>query len=160
MNKIETEHGTLLVSEYEEILKRTPIIAFNEDIIEIPKVIMFTKGTKANYVNRILNPSVEFVKIEGELFNTMEEANKTQIANPNIIVFESRTKPLKEYMLNLEALKNSAIFTRVTEDTIIVNDMIFTNNETEFIGTGIFTAKEIFYLGFGDMAKIKAMFDN
>ncbi len=155
MKKIETTHGTLSVQDFESIFKKAVSVSYNEEFIEIPGVVIFSKLGKKGFINKILNPSVEFIPVEDNLFESMLAAVKVHEAEIDCISFSSKSKPAKQTIISLTQLKEQFIFGRIVEDSITVNDMVFTNNEAEYHGDGMFTSKKVYFVNFELMAKIK-----
>lgn len=155
MKKIETTHGTLSVQDFESIFKKAVSVSFNENFIEIPGVVIFSKLGKKGFLNKILNPGVEFIPVEDSLFDSMLSAIKVHEGDIGNISFDSKSKPTKRTVISLSQLKEQFIFGRIVEDSITINDMVFTNNEAEYHGDGMFTSKKVYFVNFELMAKIK-----
>jgi hypothetical protein len=157
MQEIDNGKGVkLILAAYENIFNAAPIISYNQNFIEVPGVVIFSKKKPAKgIVSRLLNPGIEIIPIEEDLFIEMQEAIKVHESESSVISFESKTKPAKTTILNLELLKRSFVFARVDKDSISVNDMVFTNSEAEFHGDGMFTSKKVYFLNFENLAKIK-----
>jgi len=158
MKTIETKHGLIQVLPFENAIKEASIICYNKTFIEIPGIVIFSIKNEANLLNRILNPSVEIIMVEKEHFEEMKEAIQVLEADNNSISFESKTKPAKKVVVNLESLKKAAIFVRTVGDSITINNTIFTNNEAEYHGDGMFTSKTSFFIDFEKMALIRNLF--
>jgi hypothetical protein len=157
MKEIETKHGVLLISPFEEVIKTAMVISYNNDFIEIPGTVIFTKGN-AGFLNKVLNPGVEIISIDEELFFEMKNAIIAHETNKEIISIESKTKPTKKTLINIDILKKQAVFARIIDDSITVNDIVFTNSETEFHGDGMFTSRKVYFLNFEDLAKVRSLF--
>lgn len=155
MKKIETTHGTLSVQDFENIFKKAVSVSYNSEFIEIPGVVIFSKLGKKGFINKILNPSVEFIPVEDNLFDSMLAAVKVHEAEIDCISFDSKSKPAKRTIISLTQLKEQFIFGRIVEDSITINDMVFTNNEAEYHGDGMFTSKKVYFVNFELMAKVK-----
>jgi protease II len=159
MKKLTTKHGDLLISEFEDIIKNTTVISFNDNFIEIPGIVLFSKKeTTKNIIQRILNPGVELIEVEDSLFESMRTALEKFESEDLTISFKSKTIPVKTTIINLEKLKETTVFVRTVGDSITVNDFVFTNNEAEYHGDGMFTTKKVYFLNFEQMAKIKQLF--
>ncbi len=155
MKKIETTHGTLSVQDFENIFKKAISVSYNNDFIEIPGVVIFSRLGKKGLLNKILNPGVEFIPVEDALFASMLDAVKVHETDIGNIAFDSKSKPTKRTIVSLTQLKEQFIFGRIVEDSIAINDMVFTNNEAEYHGDGMFTSKKVYFVNFELMAKIK-----
>jgi len=159
MKNLQTNHGELLVADFERVIKNSEIISFNENFIEVPGIVLFTKEKKkTNIIQRLLNPGVEVIEVDEKLFGEMINSLKAHESEEFRISFDSKTLPVKTTIINLDQLKERAIFVRVIGDSITVNDIVFTNNEAEYHGDGMFTTKKVYFIDFDKMAKVKNMF--
>lgn len=158
MQEINNKNIKILITDYESIFSRSPIVSYNEDYIEIPGVVLFArKKEKRSFFDRLLNPGIEIIDIEDTVFNQMLEAIKSQESESHVIVVDSIVKPTKTTLINLEALKDAFVFARVDIDSIAINEYVFTNNEFEFHGDGMFTSRKVYLLDFENMSKLKSV---
>lgn len=156
MSKVEFENGEyLLISDFENVLSTTPIISYSDSIIEIPGIVMFIKDGTKPFWTKILNPGTELIPIDHETFDYMLEAIEAHRANPSIICFKNKTMPVRETIVSLRLLAKHAIFVRVFGNSMIINDTVFTSNEAEFHGDGMFTSRKVYLVNFDQMAQIK-----
>ena len=160
MKKIETTHGSLMVAPFENVLSKAISFSYNEKYIEIPGVVIFSKEGNKTFVNKILNPGIEMITVEVSFFEEMYNAIDAIRAENSVITFKSKTLPEKVTVINLNVLKSSAIFVRVIDNSITVNDIVFTNNEAEFHGDGMFTSKKVYFVNFEQMATIKQLLND
>lgn len=161
MQRINLDKNTnIFIVDYESLFNKSVIISYNENYIEIPGVVIFSrKKEKQSLFDRILNPGIEIVSIEEEMFEQMIESIKVHEAESYVISFDSKTKPSKTILINIEALKEAFVFAKVDNDTITINDYVFTNNEMEFHGDGMFTSRKVYFIDFDSMSKIKAILE-
>lgn len=153
-----TKNVKILIADYESIFSRSPIVSYNEDYIEIPGVVLFArKKEKRGFFDRILNPGLEIIDIEDIVFSQMIEAIKSQESESHVIVINSKIKPAKTTLINLNALKSSFVFARIDMDSIVINEYVFTNSEFEFHGDGMFTSRKVYLLDFENMSKLKSV---
>jgi hypothetical protein len=157
MKKIETPHGTVLISDFESALSASLIMAFNDDFIEVPGVVIFTKGN-ITFIDKILNPGVEIISVDHELFAKLHATLMEHKDDVNIIAIPSKTKPSKTILINTDVLKKQAVFARIIDDSITVNDVVFTNNNSEFHGDGMFTNKRVYFVNFEQLSAIRGLF--
>lgn len=157
MKQIDTKHGVLLISPFEEVMKTAMVVSYNSDFIEIAGVVIFTKG-KSSFLNKMLNPGIEMIAIEEEMFFELKNAVIAHGADASVISCDSKTKPSKTNLINLDILEKEAVFVRTIDDSITVNDIVFTNSETEFHGDGMFTSKKVYFLNFEQLAKVRNLF--
>lgn len=155
LKELETSHGRLLLSDFEGIFSAAKVMSYNKDFIEIPGVVIFTRVNSSKFINRVLNPGVEVIAIEEDLFQSMIEAITVHESDVNTISFESRTRPIKKTIINIQKIKDDFIFARINEDSITINDIIFTNNEAEYLGDGMFTAKKVYFVNFEQLATLR-----
>lgn len=147
-------YKSILIPEFEEILEKVPVITYNETTIEIPGVVVFKDSKKGKFLTQVLNPGVEIIFVTTENFNDMINAIKA--TESDHLGFESRTIPRKQIVLNLAELKRRTIFIKTYDDTLSVNDYIFTNSELEFQGDGMFSAKKAYFVDFETLSIIKS----
>lgn len=155
MIKITREKEIITVVGIEDILQRASVIEYNDNMIEVPNVVMIKRKNSTSLLEKILNPGIEILDVEDEDFNKMIEMIISYQSNNDVVTFDEKTKPSKYVVLNLEKLKSEKIFTRITEDSIYMNNYVFTNNEFEFHGSGMFTSKRVLFLSFDDLHKVK-----
>lgn len=147
-------YKSILIPEFEEILERVPVIAYNESMIEVPGVVVFKSEKKNKFLTQVLNPGVEIIFVTTENFSDMLNAIKA--TESEYIGFESHIIPKKQIVLNLTELKRRAVFIKTYDDTLTVNDYVFTNSETEFQGDGMFSSKKAYFVDFETLSIIKS----
>lgn len=153
-----TKNDKLLIANFEDILNNVITFKYTEEQIEIPGVVILAKEGSKNLFTRLLNPGIELIEISEEIFNSIQTIIESVILDKSKIVTKSKTRPVSNNVINLEALQKLAVFVKITEDSILINDYIFTNNESEFHGDGMFTTKKVYFVGFEAMNTIKNLF--
>jgi hypothetical protein len=141
--------------DIESIFNKVLILDYNDDFIEVPGIVLIYKKSSASFFGRILNPGVEIIQLEDAEFDSAIEKITILSQNSNIISCDQRTKPTRYSMINLDKLKEQGIIFRTTDDSIYVNNYVFTNNELEFHGIGMFTSKKVIFLTFDQLNKVK-----
>jgi len=161
MSIIELENGeNLYISNFEDVLKRTKVINYNKDLIEIPGIIMFINDKSATLWVKLLNPGIELITIDEETFAEMLEAIEAHKIEKDIIVFKTKTIPAKDVILNIPVILKETIFIRIFQNSIIINDMIFTSSESEFHGDGMFTSRKAYFLTMDQMFNLRKNFED
>lgn len=146
----------IYVEDFEKILEKSIIIEYSNSIITIPGIIIFVKESESsNLINRIFNPSIEILSVDKETFEQMIEAISVYKIEGEKFTTVSKTKPVKNLIFNLKNLESQIVFAKAEDNTLIVNDFLFTSNESEFHGEAIFTSRKVFFLKKEDFAKIK-----
>jgi len=154
--KIDTKkNGTYYVKEFEEILEESSIVSFNEKTIVVPGIVVFTTKKNDGLAIRTLFSKEEFVEVDESSFQNMLETIKKFKQSDYVITTESKTIPKRMHVINLKEIKREAVLVRADKDILVVNDRIFTNSELEFHGSGMFTSKEVYFVTFEQMNKIK-----
>lgn len=144
------------IMKFEEALKKVSIINFNETSIEFPNMIVFSKEEKT-LLYSMLNPGVEVFKVSEEDFKEMLNTVKVKLEeNINIKYIDRKVSPKTTARVNLDLLKEKAVYLREYNDTFICNEILFTTSETEFHGTGMFTGRNhVFLVSTEDFVEIK-----
>jgi len=150
---------SILIANFEEIVENVVTFSTNKDFIEFPGIVIFKKEGSSNFLTKILNPGIEIIEIKSDIYDNMKNIVESIILDKSKIVITSKLKPIKTHVINIKKLKEVAIFVKSTEDSILINDYIFTNNEAEFHGDGMFTSKKVYFLSLEDINKIKDLFE-
>ena len=145
----------IYLSDFEEIVKKMPVIRYNQEIIVVPDVCAITPKGKDTFIKRLLNSSEDFVSVEKEMFDNMLETLKAIESENYILTKESRIKPKYTILINLEVLKNNVVFVKSSGNILEVNGIVFTDSELDFQGFGLFTSKEPIFVTFEEMAHVK-----
>jgi len=160
MKKMKTiekrENEILALGNFEEVLENLIAVHFNEDTIEIPGVVILKRANSGSLLSKILNADLEVIDIDTEVFDSMIATIRTSEIE-NKLIFKSATKPEKDIVLNLAELKKLAVFVKITDTAIFVNNFIFTNDKIEFHGEGMFTSRRVYFLK--DLSPIKNLFE-
>ena len=138
--------------------KEAIVISYSEDTIEIPGIVILKRKGSNNLVQKLLNPSIEIIDIENNVFSDMISTIIASEVESNRIINESRVKPIKKVIININSLMNLAVFVRLSEESILINDYIFTKSETEFHGDGMFTSRKVYFIKDEDLKKLKDIF--
>ena len=140
---IEGNKGTKnYILNFEESIKKMPVINYNKDSIEFPGMLIFSK--EKNLIQSMLNPSIEIFKLEEEEFKNM--LNIIIEDNEDVLLIDKKVIPKTTARVNLELLKDSNVFLKEYDKTFIVDKYLFTTDETEFKGIGLFTGREEVFL--------------
>jgi len=138
------EKEEILVRNFEEVLKVADIVYFNENHIEIPGVVIFSKENKG-IVFQLMNPGVDILQVEEEDFNNM--TTLLGVEDEGVIYFDTKTVPASRVRINLQKIVDNLIMVKKTKDTIFLNNILFTTNEMEFQGSGMFSGrKNVFWV--------------
>jgi len=152
---IQKSNETLALANFEKVLDTLTAIHYNESTIEVPGIVVFKKEGSGTLLSKLLNAELEVITINQETFDKMIEAIHASTVE-NKLIFQSTVKPAKTIVLNLDKLKEQAVFLKETETAIFVNNIIFTNDKLEFHGEGMFTSRRVYFLS--DLNKIKNLF--
>ncbi len=135
--------GDIYLPSFEEILNKAKVIIFSKNRIEIPGIIIFAREGKC-LINQLFNPGVEILSVANLDFDKMLQS--LEIEEENLMFFKLSLKQGGVVRINLNKIKEGMILVRKTEDILVINNILFTSNEAEFHGTGMFTLKELSFL--------------
>ena len=135
--------GQIYLSDFEEILNNSEVIIFSETRIEIPGIVIFSKA-KHCLLSQIFNPGMEILSVEPSDFEKMIESLK--IKEEKLVFFDLGLKQGGTVRVNLAKIKENLVLIRKDKNLLILNNILFTSNEIEFHGTGMFTFKELSFL--------------
>lgn len=139
---IEIKNGRNYILNFEEAIKKIDVINFNHENIEFPGMIIFSR--EKNLIQSFLNPSTEILKVEEEEFKNM--LNLIIEKDKELMFFDKKVLPKTTSRINLKILKEKNVFMKEYEKTLIVDKVLFTTDETEFQGIGLFTGREHVFL--------------
>jgi len=161
MEKVTNENSneTLLLANIYNVLDNSITFSFGDNHIEFPGIVIIQREGTKKFITKLLNPGLEIIEIVDSVFDSMKIAIDSIVLDKSKIITDSKIRPIRKNIINLNKLQESAIFVKSTEDSLMINDYVFTNNEAEFHGDGMFTSKKVFFLGFEDMSRIRALFD-
>ena len=154
LQKIKTNLGEIYFTNFEEIVSRSEVIAYNDESIELADGLIFWKDKELGFLEKVINIGAQIIKIEPTTFDNMIKAIEASASDPNILMIESETKPKRNVLINLNQLKDNFVSGRKDENVLSINNYIFTNSKAEFHGLGAFLGKKAFYVSFEDMSKI------
>ena len=155
MNKFKSNNEEVLVADFDDICKNAKIIGFNDNVIDIKGVFSFYRAGYRNILNKFMDPSKN-IEIDEATFKGMVDALKTLSAEPHVIVTESKTRPVQTLIINLETLKKALMISYQDNETITINNFVFTSSMMNFHGEALKLTQEVFYLGFDDLSKLKS----
>ena len=156
LKKIESNNKSeVYLSDFEEIVNKTPIIRYNKDTIVIPNICAITIKGKDSFLKRLIHSSEDFATVDENEFQDMLKILDTIKDDTYVLSKESRILPKHDILINLKVLKDNVIFVKSTENVLEVNGIVFTDSELDFQGFGLFTGKEPIFLTYEEMAHIK-----
>jgi hypothetical protein len=138
--------NNIYVENFEKILEKSIVIEYNENQIEIPGIIIFTKKSTQTLISRLFNPSIEIVSVDDESFEMMINSAKVYEIEGKKFAVTSKTKPIKTIIFNIKNLESQIVFAKKENNIIIVNDFLFTTKEFDFHGESIFTSRKVFFI--------------
>lgn len=153
------KNNRLFISDFEDIVRECEVISYNENLIEIPGVMLIVPEQKASFSLVALNPGIDIIKISEEEFLKMHEIISHIHEVEDRIVVSSPLMLKRKHVINLEKLVERAVLVKISDDTVLVNNYVFTSNLLEFHGDGMFTSKHAYNLGIEDMAVIIKRFE-
>jgi len=143
----------ILARNFEEIIETAEVIIFNENHIEIPGIVIFSKENKGFFF-QLLNPGVEIFSVNEEDYEKM--INLLTIEEDHIVSFETKTLPTSTARLNLSRIKDNLLLVRESDSLLVLNKILLTTNEFEFHGSGMFSGREnVFLVSEEDFSKIR-----
>ncbi len=149
------DNEEVYLADFEDIVQKVSIIKFNKDTIVIPDICVITPKGKDTFIKRLLNSSEDFVVVDPEEFDKMLQILDVIQNEKYVITKESRVIPKYTILINLNALKNNAVFIKSSRNILEVNGIVFTDSELDYQGFGLFTSKEPIFLTFDELAHIK-----
>lgn len=152
---IDVKNGRNHILNFEEAIKKVDVINFNHENIEFPGMIIFSR--EKNLIQSILNPSTEILKVEEEEFKNM--LNLVIEKNKDLVFFDKKVLPKTTSRINLKLLKEKNVFIKEYDKTLIVDKVLFTTDDTEFQGIGLFTGREqVFLVSEKELEEIREYF--
>jgi len=151
----ERKNETLLLSNFEDLIESAVIIHYNEDTIEIPNAVILKKGDGSFLIEKVMNASLEVINIEDHIFDAMYEAI-TASEVENRMIFKANLSPDFTVSVNLDRLRETAVYVKETDTAVFVNNIVFTNSKLEFHGEGMFTMRNAYLIK--DISIIKNQF--
>jgi len=140
----EVKGSSVLVNKFEDIVKNADIIYFNENHIEIPGIVVFALEKKG-FAFQVMNPGLDIFIVSKEDFDRMISLLKVE--EQGVVFFETKSNPISTVRVNVLKIKSKLILARVSEDTLILNKDLFTTNEFEYQGSGMFSGrKNVFFI--------------
>lgn len=128
----------------EDALVKAPMITFNDEVVKFNnEVVFFNKkisGTK-KLMYLTLDLGIENVEVSEDSFNSMIKSIENKINNKNFILIDYGRKPSAQVLINLDVIKNNLVTLKTNEEVIIVNNIIFTVSNMEFLGDSLFAGK-------------------
>ncbi len=139
----ESEEETIYFANFEKALDLSPIVVFNEKTIEFPGMVIFSTED-GGFLTKVMNPGLEIFKVSENDFVNMLNAIKEQ--KERIYFIDKHTLPKATVRLNLNIIKERMIYMKELEDSVLVNDVLFTISGSEFHGSGMFTGRDNVFL--------------
>lgn len=145
INKFEIvkEHGEkgekVFIKTFEEMVEVAELIYYNENHIEIPGIIIFSKEHKG-FVFQLMNPGTEILSVTPEDYQQMIDFIK--VKDKNILSFNTKTVPISKVRLNLKKIRENLMLVRDSESLLVLNKLLLTTNEFEYQGSGMFSGRE------------------
>jgi len=141
--------------DFEEIVKKVSVIKYNKDIIVIPNICAITPEKKDSLLKRLLNSGEDFISVKEDEFKKMIDILDLISTETHILSKESRTIPKYNILINIEVLKENAIFVKSSGNVLEINGLVFTDSELDYQGFGLFTTKEPIFVSYEEMSHIK-----
>jgi len=143
----------ILLKNFEEAVKVSDIVYFGKDYIEIPGIVVFAKEKKG-LIFQLINPGIDILYVSQEEFDSM--VSYLDISEEGVVFFSTKTTPVAQVRVSLENIKNRLILMKETKDTLLLNQILFTTNEFEFQGSGMFSGrKNVFFVSKEILKSIK-----
>lgn len=140
-----TSNTKIHTANFEDILDKAIAVHYSEHTIEIPGIVIFKKEGSSQLLSRVLNPSLNIVEISEEDFNSMLHVLDISELEGKLY-FKTETSPEKNVVLNLDRLKESAVYSEQLDDTVMINNFMFTSNKLEFHAAGMLSFKHVYYM--------------
>jgi hypothetical protein len=134
--KITINNTSFFIKNFEDLIEEINIINFNETTVEIPGVLLWTTEKKSA-LYQFLNPGLEIFLVSEAEIKTMLDL--LSIKKENTIIIKTHLKPDMNTRITLDNI--FIYYLKITDTTIIVNNLFFTKSNIEFHGTGMFTGK-------------------
>ena len=129
----------------EDAAKKSQLIMINDEVIKINDEVMFVRDN-ANSARKLMYATLfigtYMVEVDEKSFKAMEQVVLNKEKDKDYILVDYGRKPNAKVLINLRAIKNNMVTLKVNEDTIIVNNIIFTVNAMEFLGDSLFAGKQ------------------
>lgn len=139
----DSEDSKIFFINFEKALDMSPIVIFNETTIEFPGMLIFSTE-ESGLLTRILNPGLEQFKVSDLDFANMQNALKEK--KEQVYFVDKHISPKATVRLNMNIVKANMIFMKKFEQSILVNDILFTTSGSEFHGSGMFTGRDNVFL--------------
>jgi len=155
MKNINTKSGAVKIADFEEICANAEVVLYTEKSIEVPGIVSFYLEGSIGSFTKMIYVADKIIEISKENFDKMLAAVKASAKEPNILASKTKTKPEKQVLFNLAKIKEDFIYGEETDDTLLVNNNVFTNSTMEYHGEALFSTKHVFFLDYAEMAKIR-----
>lgn len=134
----ENEASFVAFAPLEEAIDVAPIIIYNQSTIEFPGMVMFTVED-TGLLSKILNPGLESFQVKKEDYKNMINAIESE--KENVIFIEKHLSPKGMIRINLSLIKDRMFYLKEFENSILINDILFTTSSSEFHGSGMFSGR-------------------
>ena len=129
----------------EDAVEKSQLVMFNEEVIKINDELMFVKAN-TNGARKLMYATLfigtDMVEVDEESFQSMEQVILNKKEDKDYLLIDYGRKPNAKVLINLKTIKNNMVSLKTNEDTIIVNNIIFTVNTMEFLGDSLFAGKQ------------------
>ncbi len=143
---------------FEKALELSNVVFFNKDYIEFPEMLVFARENKGKMI-QLMNAGIDVFSVDNNDFELMTKFIENFLAT-NTLYFKSKKLPDSSVLVNLNNIKDSLILYKVSKDTIICNNILFTTNVLEYQGSGMFSGrKNVFLIEEHILKKIKDLME-
>lgn len=157
-DKYEKDGSLSYLRRIEKAIEIATVINYNENTIEFPGLFILSKNGKVSVVSKLLNPGVELFNIDSAAFEEIlslisEEKEGVRHLEKSI------TLPAMKSRVNITKMLEDNIYIRDFDNSLVVDDVLFTTSEIEFHGTGLFTArKHVYLVGMSTLSDLRRIF--
>jgi len=144
-DKYEKDGSLSYLKKIDAALKVARVINYNKSTIEFPDLFILSKNSKVSLVSKLLNPGMELFEVDDDSFD--EIVDLIEKKEDGIMHLEkSVVLPAMSSRINIAKIKSENLYIKDFENSIVIDDVLFTTSEFEFHGTGLFTARKHLYL--------------